>query len=97
MTQEETQRAAEESAVKMINKVFASMFTSPAFKYWSSEKKDKYFYTKEKINHNGNPRYVAGIYRFLKTKKQWKLIKRVGFAKKKKAIDWAYSAYKERK
>ena len=62
----------------------------PHYRYWQDKKKNRYFYTTEKINHNGKPRYVAGIYRYYKTKKQWKLVKQVGFAKKKRAIDWAY-------
>ena len=71
--------------------VLSQMFGgSPAYTYWTDEKGNQYFYTKEKIMHKGNMRYVAGKYRFLKTKKMYKLVKKVGFAKKKDAIKWAY-------
>jgi len=63
---------------------------SPAYTYWEDRKKNQWFYTKEKIMHKGRMRYVAGKYRFLKTKGQYNLVKRVGFAKKKDAINWAY-------
>ena len=67
------------------------LFTSsPAYTYWTDKKGNQWFYTKEKIMHKGRMRYVAGKYRFLKTKKMYKLVKKVGFAKKKDAIKWAY-------
>ena len=63
---------------------------SPSYRYFCRPgSKDRYFWTTEKINHNGRPRFVAGIYRYLKTRKQFKLIKRVGFAKRYKAKEWA--------
>jgi len=65
------------------------MVSSPAFTYYEDKKGNQYFYTKDKINHKGQMRYVAGIYRYYKTKKQYKLVRSVGFAKKKKAIEWA--------
>lgn len=68
-------------------------YSQPRYRYYpSKDSKDRYFYTCEKINHKGKPRYVAGIYRFLKTKNAYKLVKQSGFAKKKKAMatarDW---------
>lgn len=75
-----------------IRNLFASL--TPHYRFWHNKRGDRYFYTTEKVNHKGNARYVAGIYRYLKTKKQWKMVKRVGFAKKKGAIAWAYNAYK---
>ena|SRR3990167_2573472 len=60
---------------------------SPRYRYMTrSGSMDRYFYTTEKINHKGKPRYVAGIYRYLKSKKQMKLVKKSGFAKKYRAI-----------
>jgi len=64
--------------------------------------KNRYFYTKYKIDHNGKQKYVAGIYKVLK---EGALVLRetVGFAKKKKAMEWAkkisenYTAYYEKK
>ena len=68
---------------------------SPDYTYWEDKKGNRYFYTKTKINHNGNLKYVAGIYRYIKTKKYHKLVKQVGFAKKKKAIEWAYKKFED--
>ena len=66
---------------------------SPAYRYYTrTGSQDRYFYTTKKINHKEKPRYVAGIYRYLKTRKAFKLIKSVGFAKKYKAITWAEKA-----
>lgn len=63
--------------------------TQANYRYWhgrdEKHKKDRYFHTTEKINHKDKLRYVAGIYRYLKLKKQYKLIVTRGFAKKKKA------------
>lgn len=63
---------------------------SPDYTYWTDNKGNRWFYTKEKIEHNGKLRYVAGKYRYLKSKKMFKLVSKVGFAKKKFAINWAY-------
>jgi hypothetical protein len=81
----------------MLNRVlsqspeFSRFFTRQAnYTYYEDRAtKDRYFWTAQKINHKGHPRYVAGIYRFLKSKKVLKLVKKVGFAKKKRAIAWA--------
>lgn len=68
----------------------AIMPRQASYRYYTrSGSKDRYFYTTKKINHKNNPRYVAGIYRYIKTKNIFKMVKRVGFAKKYKAINWA--------
>ena len=74
-----------------IRKTFQDIMPrSPSYHYYTREgSKDRYFYTTEKTNHKGKPRYVAGIYRYLKSKKALKLVKRVGFAKRKRAKEWA--------
>jgi hypothetical protein len=65
----------------------------PSYRYFQRQgSKDRYFWTTEKINHKNKPRFVAGIYRYLKTKKQFKLVKKVGFAKRYKAKEWALKA-----
>ncbi len=74
----------------------AAMPSQPSYRFWKSESGDRYFYTTEKINHKDKPRYVAGIYRFMKTKKQYKLVKKSGFAKKYKAKDRAYQWYQQK-
>lgn len=57
-----------------------------SYRYYSKKgSKDRFFWTTKKINHKGNPRYVSGIYRYLKSKNMFKLVNTAGFAKKKKA------------
>lgn len=65
-------------------------FRRPNYRYYVRPgSKDQYFYTTEKVNHKGKPRYVAGIYRFLKSRNALKLVKRSGFAKRYKADEAA--------
>src|SRR3990167_5493981 len=80
---------------QLLNREYGKLLgSSPKYRYFARDgSKDRYFYTTEKINHNGKPRYVAGIYRYMKTKKVFKLIKSSGFAKKYRAIA-AAGAYK---
>ncbi len=69
---------------------------SASYRYYQGKNKDQYFYTTEKMNHKGNQRYVVGVYRYLKSKKQWKCMKhKVGFAKKKLAMAAAYKWYQK--
>ena len=71
---------------------------SPSYRFFRRPgSEDRYFWTTEKINHKDHPRYVAGIYRHLKTKKQWKLIKKVGFSRRYKAKQWAREAMRAEK
>jgi len=101
MTKEER---AMRRAIDIFNKFAAEIAEMGLFRrqasyryYGDRQPADRYFYTTKKILHKGEPRYVAGIYRYRKTKDDWKLVKKVGFAKKKKAIEWARKAYQERK
>ena len=64
--------------------------TQPRYRYFTDHKGNRYFWTVEKINHNGNPKYVAGVYRYLKTKNQYKLVKQSGFGKRSTAKDRAW-------
>ena len=78
-----------------VNRIFRSLLTvkrSPSYRYYP-HKKDQYFWTTEKVKHGQGRKYVAGIYRFLKTKNQLKLVKRVGFSKRYKAKAWANKEY----
>ena len=82
---------------KALNRIYYEEIgsTSANYRYYQDKKKNRYFYTTKKINHKGKPRYVAGIYRYLKTKKQWVLRKQVGFTKKRMAIAWASKKHEE--
>jgi hypothetical protein len=99
MKKEEIRNIAEQRAMQTLNK-FWSQFVGrrASYRYYGDrEPADRYFYTCEKILHKGKPRYVAGIYRYYKTKEQWKMTKKIGFAKKKKAMEWARSAHELKK
>jgi len=86
-----------EHPIDLINRMYSDLMkdTRPNYRYYQDKKKNRYFYTTKKINHKGKPRYVAGIYRYLKTKEQWVLRKQVGFAKKRMAIAWASKKHTE--
>lgn len=72
----------------LLNREYGKLLgSSPKYRYMTRDgSKDRYFYTTEKINHNGKPRYVAGIYRYLKSRNVFKMVKSSGFAKKYRAI-----------
>lgn len=84
-------------AINSIPEVRALFPSTPTYHYYSKENKDRYFWTTEKCNHKGSKKYVAGIYRYLKTSKRFKLVKRAGFAKKYKAKERAIKWYNEDK
>ena len=94
MTEERMQKA-----IEVLNRFYADMMGRQVnYRYYGDRQPaDQYFYTTEKINHKGSLKYTAGIYRYLKSKKSWKLVKQVGFAKKKKAIEWARKTYEAKK
>jgi hypothetical protein len=89
-----------EILTKMINDhpVLQSLFasTQPSYRYFSKRGKDqdRYFWTTEKVNHKGKPRYIAGIYRYIKSRKAFKLVKEVGCIKRTSAKEKAYDWYK---
>lgn len=61
--------------------------SQPRWRYFSNKRKsqDMYYWTSEKINHNGKPRYVSGIYKYKKKDQSWTPTKQVGHAKRKDA------------
>ena len=78
----------------MVSREFGHLLPrQPSYRFYrDKETGDRYFWTTEKCKHKNGLKYVAGIYRYLKTKKAMKLVKRVGFASRKKAKAWAYNA-----
>lgn len=84
-------QAKSDQAMAFLNEAFRQIMPrSPAYHYFTREgSKDRYFYTTEKANHKGSPRYIAGIYRYLSSKKQLKLVKSSGWAKRYKAKEVA--------
>jgi hypothetical protein len=66
----------------------------PSYRFYQDRAtQSRYFYTTERIKHGQGMKYVAGIYRYLKTRKAYKLVKRVGFARRWKAKQWANQTY----
>jgi len=68
----------------------------PSYRYFSVGK-DQYFWTTEAVKHGGKPRYASGIYRYLKTKKAFKLVNERYHVKRKDAKARALKLWEERK
>jgi len=67
-----------------------------SYMYYSRKgSKDRYFYTIRKVEHKGSQKYVAGIYRYIKSKNILKIVKKAGFGKKKTAMEKAYQWQQE--
>lgn len=79
----------------LVNKHFPELMRrSPRYKYYEDNKKNRYFYTTEKINCGCKRKpelghYVCGKYTYKKGKKMYVLTKKKCFAKKHRAIEWA--------
>jgi len=86
--QQELSRNITREFNRIIAEHFPNMFTRQASYYYYTDghSKNRYFYTTQKINHKGKMRYVSGVYRYLKGKKQWVPRKLAGSAKKKRAM-----------
>lgn len=58
----------------------------PTYRYFYNKgSEDRFFWTVETVKHNGKDKYASGIYRYIKTKRQFKLIKEQYHAKRKDA------------
>jgi hypothetical protein len=102
MTISEEERQAAIKANEQCNKMFRHIVESDPtlralftvskprhyqYRYYTKKgSKDKYFYTVEKVNHDGKARYVSGVYKYISSKKQFKLIQTKGHAHKRDAI-----------
>jgi hypothetical protein len=65
----------------------------PSYRYFRIGM-NRYFWTTETMLHNGTRRYASGIYRYIKSKKQFKLTQERYHAKKKDAKERAYRLFK---
>ena len=86
MTIEDTRRDLE----NIINSdpVLRNLFTTrtPSYRYFHHKgRQDRYFWTTEPVKHNGKMRYASGIYRYLTTKKAFRLTQASYHAKRKDA------------
>ena len=67
---------------------------SPTYRYFYRRgSKDRYFWTTQTVQHNGKPRYVSGIYKYLKTFNALKLTQRHHHAKRADAKARALELY----
>ncbi len=87
----------EQAFNETVRQLFPGFCTySPAYRYFVQKgSKDQCFWTTETVTHNGKPRYVSGIYHYLKTKKQWKLTRERYHAQRKDAKARALTLYEE--
>ena len=68
----------------------------PNYRYFPIGK-DEYFWTTEPLKHKGKKRFASGVYRYLKTKKQWKLTNERYHVRRRDAKARAYKMYREAK
>lgn len=67
---------------------------TPAYRYFHKRgSKDCYFWTTQKVRHNGKLQFASGIYKYLKTKNALKLTQEHYHAKRKDAKARAYQFY----
>ena len=86
---------------EFVNNAFGDLFqtSSPRYRYWENKKRDKFFWTTQpvlkEVSGATKPkkRWSSGIYRYIKSKKQWKLYYRVDHAKMKDAKTRARKLY----
>ena len=59
---------------------------SPSYRYFHIRGgKDEYFWTTEPINHLGHKRFASGVYRFIKSRDELKLVNERYHARRKDA------------
>lgn len=80
-----------------VSKVLKSVSAGqPSFRYFQNKSRTKqFFWTTERVNNKGHPRYLAGMYLFKKKDNVWKLVSKAGFVKKKRAKLWAFDHYQK--
>jgi len=67
---------------------------TPSYRYFYIKgSKDQYFWTTEPVKHNGQRRFASGIYKFIKSKNQFKLTNEKYHAKRKDAKARAFAFY----
>ena len=90
-------KSIEQAFNDTVRKVFPEFCTrTPSYRYFYHKgNKDMFFWTTEAITHNGKPRYASGTYRYLKTKKQWRLTGERYHALRKDAKARALQLFKE--
>lgn len=84
-----------EDVQRKMEELWNDVMGSPArYMCWTDKKGNEYFHTVEKVKDpKGRMRYASGIYRHIKSKKQFILRREVYHAKKWKAIERAYKLY----
>lgn len=81
--------------MREINRIANEILKTPSYRYYKDSKRNQYFWTTTPLYKNGRKRFASGIYRYLKTKKQWVLRKKVYHAKRYKAKERAWKLYQK--
>jgi hypothetical protein len=76
-----------------INRVYSQIFKMPRYRYFQFQK-DMYCWTTEPTNDG---HFHAMIYRYVKTRKLWKMVKKVQFGRRKIAKARAFKWYQNAK
>ncbi len=80
-----------QEAMDLLNELWAKVVPQQAgYTFWSNPHNDRFFYTTEKVRHRGKARYLSGVYRYVKSRKGWKLLYEAGNLYKRNAMDRAY-------
>ena len=81
-----------------LNEVLARVFpvvTQPAYRFFYRKgMKDQCFWTTETVQHKGKPKYASGVYKYLKTRKAYKLTQERYHAKRRDAKARARELFK---
>ena len=94
--QEKKMDITTENATKMLNQLLGQYLPkSASYRFFEDKKRNKYFWTTERIEHLGKQRFVSGVYRYFKMKKHWIAKKKVFHAKRNKAKARAYKMYQK--
>ncbi len=90
-------KSIEEAFNSIVHERFPEFCTrAPSYRYFYHKgNKDMFFWTTETVTHNGKPRYASGIYRYVKSKKQWKPTRERFHALRKDAKALALQLFKE--
>jgi len=93
-------RDVERAFNEIVRDVFPEFCSrGPSYRYFyrrgHHEDSDLYFWTTETVQRGGKSRYASGVYRYLKTKKQWKFTNERYHALRKDAKARALALYRE--
>jgi hypothetical protein len=97
-TTEQAIRSVEQAFNEIVRTQFPEFCTrAPSYRYFHRRGEaigDQFFWTTETVVRNGKPRYASGVYRYVKSKKLWRLARESYHALRKDAKARALELYK---